>query len=71
MPLALLGVAVIFLVALDVIFSLAVMMTYREPDEWVLKSWTCHHCGAEVGHFTMTLSLWRFVTHRCDDNLCS
>lgn len=58
-----------FVVLIDVMFSIMFMNIYGD-DRAVLKIWECNVCGANIGSFTLSLSLWKMATHSCDDNLC-
>lgn len=57
----------IYIILVDIGMSIIGMLVTRTPNA-LLCSY-CHRCGAEIGHEIWSVSIWKLITHRCDDNL--
>lgn len=59
--------AAVMIVVHDLVWSIGAMMMTGTPNALVCKR--CENCGAEIGSELWSVMTWRYLTHRCDDNL--
>lgn len=58
--------AITFLIMLDIVLSLMTMIMFGDT---MIYCWTCRSCGTMCQDTAFSISLWRRLTHRCDEHL--